>query len=67
MTAQSLDKVLTPHATNLDQSLDSLFDLLRINSISNDTAYKADCRNASELIVSAPVSYNKLTLPTQAE
>jgi acetylornithine deacetylase/succinyl-diaminopimelate desuccinylase-like protein len=50
-SAPSLDKVLTHLDNNLDKSLDRLFDLLRIKSISTDPAYKADCRKAAEWLV----------------
>lgn len=36
---------------NLDQSLERLFDLLRIKSISTDPAYAADCRKTAEWLV----------------
>ncbi|HTV68499.1 MAG TPA: M20/M25/M40 family metallo-hydrolase [Rhizobiaceae bacterium] len=36
---------------NLDQSLDRLFDLIRIRSVSTDPAYAADCRKAAEWLV----------------
>ena len=51
MSAQSLDKVLNHIDTNLDKSIDHLFDLLRIKSISTDPAYKSDCRKAAEWLV----------------
>lgn len=51
MSAQSLDKVLNYLDTNLDKSIDHLFDLLRIKSISTDPAYKADCRKAARWLV----------------
>jgi len=38
--------------SNLPQSLERLFDLVRIPSISTDPAYKADCRKAAEWLVS---------------
>ncbi|WP_152976117.1 M20/M25/M40 family metallo-hydrolase [Ensifer adhaerens] len=36
---------------NLPKSLDRLFDLVRIKSISTDPAFKADCRKAAEWLV----------------
>ncbi|MHA6644848.1 M20/M25/M40 family metallo-hydrolase [Mesorhizobium sp. A623] len=36
---------------NLDQSLDRLFDLLKLKSISTDPAYAAECRKAAEWLV----------------
>ncbi len=51
MSTQSLDKVLTHLDANLDKSLDRLFELLRIKSISTDPAFKADCRKAAEWLV----------------
>ncbi|MHA6687896.1 M20/M25/M40 family metallo-hydrolase [Mesorhizobium sp. A556] len=36
---------------NLDQSLDRLFTLLKLKSISTDPAYAADCRKAAEWLV----------------
>ena len=33
---------------NLDESLERLFGLLRIKSISTDRSYAADCRKAAE-------------------
>lgn len=50
-SAQSLDKVLSHLDANLDNSLERLFELLRIKSISTDPAYKADCRRAAEWLV----------------
>src|SRR2546428_1944166 len=43
-----LDAVLDRIDQNLDQNLDRLFALLRIASISTDSAYKAQCRAAAE-------------------
>lgn len=46
MTA--IDRVLETLDTNLDASLERLFDLLRIKSISTDPAFADDCRAAGE-------------------
>jgi acetylornithine deacetylase/succinyl-diaminopimelate desuccinylase-like protein len=43
-----LEAVLNHIDRNLDQSLDRLFALLRIQSISTDPAYRAQCRAAAE-------------------
>jgi acetylornithine deacetylase/succinyl-diaminopimelate desuccinylase-like protein len=47
----ALEPVLNALDTNLDKSLERLFDLLRIKSISTDPAFKADCRKAAEWLV----------------
>ena len=47
----ALAPVLARLDTDLDKSLDRLFSLLRIKSISTDPAYKADCRAAAEWLV----------------
>ncbi|MET3645935.1 M20/M25/M40 family metallo-hydrolase [Phyllobacterium ifriqiyense] len=47
----ALESVLNALDTNLDKSLERLFDLLRIKSISTDPAFKADCRKAAEWLV----------------
>ncbi|QFT68532.1 Succinyl-diaminopimelate desuccinylase [Labrenzia sp. THAF35] len=44
----SIDKVLARIDANLDNSLDRLFDLLKIKSISTDPAFKVPCREAAE-------------------
>ncbi|WP_305989682.1 dipeptidase [Roseibium sp. MMSF_3544] len=44
----SIDKVLARIETNFDSSLDRLFDLLKIKSISTDPEYAAPCREAAE-------------------
>jgi len=43
-----LDQVLTHVDRDLNASLDRLFALLRIQSISTDPAYAAQCREAAE-------------------
>ncbi|MGF9693854.1 M20/M25/M40 family metallo-hydrolase [Rhizobium sp. 0TCS1.26] len=47
-----LTSVLEQADRNLTSSLDRLFELVRIHSISTDPAYKAECRKASEWLVS---------------
>jgi acetylornithine deacetylase/succinyl-diaminopimelate desuccinylase-like protein len=47
-----LSTVLDRADRNLDASLERLFDLVRIQSISTDPAYKAECRKAAEWLSS---------------
>lgn len=44
----SIDKVLARIDTDIDNSLERLFDLLKIKSISTDPAFAAPCREAAE-------------------
>jgi acetylornithine deacetylase/succinyl-diaminopimelate desuccinylase-like protein len=46
-----INTVLDVADQGLERSLERLFDLVRIPSISTDPAYKADCRRAAERIV----------------
>lgn len=46
----TIDTVLSAVDSGLQQSLDRLFALLRIKSISTDPAYAADCREAADWI-----------------
>ena len=48
-----LTPVLDRADKNLDKSLERLFELVRIPSISTDPSYQADCRKAAEWLVSA--------------
>lgn len=47
----AISPVLDRLDQNLDQSLERLFDLLKLKSISTDPAYSADCRKAAEWLV----------------
>ena len=51
-TSSQLDAVLAAVDSGLDQSLERLFDLLRIKSISTDPAYASECRRAADWLVS---------------
>lgn len=51
-----ISAVLASADKALPQSLDRLFDLVRIRSISTDPAYKAECRKAAEWLVADLVS-----------
>ncbi|WP_113486582.1 M20/M25/M40 family metallo-hydrolase [Rhizobium cremeum] len=51
-----ISAVLASADKALPQSLDRLFDLVKIRSISTDPAYKAECRNAAEWLVADLVS-----------
>lgn len=46
-----LNQTLETIDTNLDASLERLFDLLRIESVSTDPAYKDSCKEAGEYLV----------------
>ncbi|MEM6846452.1 MAG: dipeptidase [Pseudomonadota bacterium] len=45
-----IDSILNRVDTDLDASLDRLFELLKIPSISTDPAYTADCRRTAEFL-----------------
>ncbi|MHA6689030.1 M20/M25/M40 family metallo-hydrolase [Devosia sp. A449] len=51
-TAASLDAVLAQVDAGLEQSLERLYALLRIKSISTDPAYAAECQRAADWITS---------------
>jgi acetylornithine deacetylase/succinyl-diaminopimelate desuccinylase-like protein len=51
MTTRPLDQVLAHVDQSLDQSLERLFALLRIASISTDSAYARDCAAAADWLV----------------
>jgi len=51
MTTRPVDKVLAAVDSGLDQSLDRLFCLLRIPSISTDSAFAKDCAAAADWLV----------------
>ena len=48
--SQALPAVLDKIDANLDQSVERLFDFLRIQSISTDMAYKDQCKAAAEFV-----------------
>src|SRR5438105_13439114 len=48
--AQALPAVLDKIDADLHQSLERLFDFLKIQSISTDPAYKDQCRTAAEFV-----------------
>ena len=51
MTATQIDAVLASVDAGLEQSLERLYALLRIKSISTDPAYAQECRKAADWIV----------------
>lgn len=51
MSSVNLDPVLNELDSQLDNSIERLFELLRIKSISTDPAFKGDCREAAEWLV----------------
>jgi acetylornithine deacetylase/succinyl-diaminopimelate desuccinylase-like protein len=50
-TTSSIDAVLASVDARLDQSLERLYELLRIKSISTDPTYAAECQRAADWIV----------------
>ena len=52
MTNMSISKVLTQIDEDFSQSTDRLFELLRIESISTDSNYDAECEKAADWLVS---------------
>jgi len=61
-----IDAVLARIDERLDESVERLFDLLRIRSISTDPAYAEDCRAAAELLVRdlAALGFDAAVRPT---
>ncbi|MGB7285612.1 MAG: dipeptidase [Salaquimonas sp.] len=50
-SADKIDNVLTMIDNQLEPSVERLFELLRIKSISTDAAYKRDCKSAADWLV----------------
>lgn len=50
-TMSALEDTLTAIDANLDQSIERLFDLLKIQSVSTDPAYKTSCAEAGQWLV----------------
>ncbi len=61
-----LDQVLSSIDKDLDNALERLFALLRIESISTDPAYAAECARAADLLVEdlASIGFSARTIPT---
>ena len=62
----TIDTVLAAVDSGLDQSLERLFDLLRIKSISTDPAYAQECRKAADWIAGelAALGFDATSRPT---
>jgi acetylornithine deacetylase/succinyl-diaminopimelate desuccinylase-like protein len=65
--SQALPAVLARIDADFDRSLDRLFDLLRIPSISTDAAYKDQCRTAAQHVAHdlASIGFNTTLRPTE--
>jgi acetylornithine deacetylase/succinyl-diaminopimelate desuccinylase-like protein len=63
----ALDRVLAAIDENLDRSLDRLFELLRIPSISTDPAFAGECRRAADWLAQelAALGFDASVRPTQ--
>src|SRR5438093_12796697 len=64
--AQALPAVLDKIDADLHQSLERLFDFLRIQSISTDPAYKDQCQSAAEYVANdlSMMGFNAAIRPT---
>jgi len=65
-SSKTLDAVLDRIDRDLDQSLERLFTLLRIQSISTDPAYAAQCREAADFVAAdlAGIGFETEVRPT---
>ena len=65
--SQALPAVLDKIDANLDQSLERLFDFLRIQSISTDMAYKDQCKAAAEFVAKdlSSIGFDTSVRPTE--
>ena len=65
--SEALPAVLDKIDANLDQSLERLFDLLRIQSISTDLAYKDQCKAAAEFVAKdlSSIGFDTSVRPTE--
>src|ERR1039458_1296239 len=63
----TLDAVLARIDQDIDQSVERLFALLRIASISTDPAYKQQCRTAAEHVAAALKSIGVDAFDAQTE
>ncbi len=65
--SEALPAVLEKIDANLDQSIERLFDLLRIQSISTDLAYKDQCKAAAEFVAKdlSSIGFDTSVRPTE--
>jgi acetylornithine deacetylase/succinyl-diaminopimelate desuccinylase-like protein len=65
--SEALPAVLDKIDANLDQSVERLFDLLRIQSISTDMAYKDQCKAAAEFVAKdlSSIGFDTSVRPTE--
>src|SRR6516165_10303786 len=65
--SEALPAVLAQIDANLPQSLDRLFDFLRIQSISTDPAYREQCLEAAQFVAAelSAIGFEASIRPTQ--
>jgi acetylornithine deacetylase/succinyl-diaminopimelate desuccinylase-like protein len=65
--SEALPAVLDKIDANLDQSIERLFDLLRIQSISTDMAYKDQCKAAADFVARdlSSIGFDTSVRPTE--